>query len=438
MTTPPLPTDHETEFALLNALISDPESYWRADGLVSPSDFSEERHGIIFDAIQAGALEGSGPPDETRLASILSDTGQLERIGGRAYLADLLTPLPDVTSVAVFAERVHEMAMRRTIIRVAQRAMSEAATGTSAQDVCGSLLSSLTDLDAHTARDGGDLAVLAALNAADVRERRRSGVRSFGVMSGIEPLDQLLGGIRPGGLYLIAARPRIGKSAFADQIAANVSKTDGGPVFLLITEMSPKARAYRRLSNVTGIPVIRIFSGSLTQAEDDLLAQVERSERSTGPSVLVESASGLTAASVRLAVKRMAARHGKPKLVVVDYLQQLKDANPRASGNERTGEKVGQLRELALEVDAPVIACSQLSRESEKEKRAPRLSDLRESGELEQDAYAVVFLHRPNPENTQAVVALVEKHRDGPCGAVPMWFDGPTFTFSAVEERGAW
>ena len=432
------PTDTNTEFALLNALISDPESYWKADGLVSPTDFSQERNGIIFDAIQAGALEGSGPPDETRLASILSDTGQLERVGGRTYLCALITPLPDVVSVAANAERIHEMALRRTIIRVSQRAITEAATGTSSQDVCSSLLSALTDLDAHTARDGGDLAVLATLNATDVRERRRTGVRSFGVTSGIEPLDALLGGIRPGGLYLIAARPGVGKSSLVDQIAGHVSQTDGGPVFLLVTEMSPRARAYRRLGAITGIPLSRLFAGSLTSAEDELLAQVECHQRSTGPSVLIENASGLTAASVRLSAKRLAARHGTPKLVVVDYLQQLRDANPRASMNERTGEKVGQIRELALELDAPVIACSQLSRESEKEKRAPRLSDLRESGELEQDAHAVIFLHRPNADNPRAIVALVEKNRDGPCGVVPMLFDGPRFAFSAVDERGAW
>ena len=414
------PHNIEAERSVLGALMVDPEATWRVDTL-RPEHFYREEHRLIFATMADVAQNGSGPLDVVRLTDSLRTSHQLERVGGVGVLQSLVDAMPDVGNVEHYAAIVREMADRRQLLAAAQRTVLAVSSGTTYADSASSLLADLTGMADPTGKvEGGDLGRLARRVAENALVVNRSGVGACGYLTGLTAVDELLQGLKTG-MYVLAARPATGKSTLADQVAVNVAATSGRPVLILVTEMTPLQRAARQVSAMTGVPLPRIQAGRFTAIEREDVARVARGEMPT-PKVRVESAVGKTAAQVTLAVKRFAAMAGPPALVVVDYLQQLRSVSG-GNSNERTAEKSNRLAEMAQQIDAPVLVCSQLSRDCEKESRAPRLSDLRDSGEIEQDTYAVAFLHRPDRQDQRRVVFILAKHKDGPEGLTTLRFN---------------
>lgn len=413
----------------------DPETVWRLVDVLAPEDFYAEPHRIIYALAADLALNGSGPPDVVRMTASLRSSGALARVGGVIYLQTLVDAMPDVGNAPHYAAIVVELSRRRRLLAAAQRVTNDVASGSDSNEAAGRLLGDLLELSAPPKESAaGDLGKLARKVAETSLEIHRRGVGVFGHLTGLDSIDELLQGLKVGS-YILAGRPGTGKSTLADQIAVRVASDTKTPVLVFVTEMSPAQRAARQVSAATGIPLPLIHCGRFTTAQREAVERVARGDVSF-PRVRVESAVGKTAAQVRLSARRFAAAEGKPALIVVDYLQQLADARAGMDINRRTGEKSNQMAWLAQELDVPVLCCSQLSRDNEREKRPPRASDLRESGEIEQDAYAIVFLYQPDVETPERVVCIVAKHKDGPTGKCGLRFRPQYMRFECLADGG--
>lgn len=431
-----LPHDLDAERALLGALVVDPSyALWQILELVRPSDLYAPEHRLILEVARDIATNGSGAPDVVTLTHHLSDRGVLQRVGGATYLEQLASALPDVANIAGYADIVVEMARRRRLVEVTQRAQTAAlAGGVEAAEVERDLLAALASHDTRRV-EAAWLEDAMRTEAARVVKLHREGAGALGLLTGLRNLDDVLGGLK-NEYYLVAGRPGSGKSVLLDQIATNAARLTSQHVLVAITEMGVPQRARRQLSAATGIPLPRLSSGRLTPTE---AATLERLEASPGRVRYVQVA-GRTASEVRTLVLRDIAQHGRPSLVVLDYIGQLRDQNPRQTMSERMGEKSAVLRDLAAVENIPVVVAAQLSREVEKEKRPPRLSDLRESGSLEADAYSVVMLHRVEADRLDLVAAIIAKHRDGATASVPLRFDPGHMRFvdGPTREPSAW
>jgi len=420
-----LPHDLEAESSLLGAMIISKDALEKGIDLVEKSDFYVIGHQRIFDAMRDEAINGSGILDAVTLADHLRTKGQLEGVGGAMYLSLLMDVAYNLVTIEAHAEILRSHTKRRAILKAVEAAKFAIHSNADPSEVQSELLTAISDMTSKTKVQGGSLPDLMREEAVKVLGLNAG--EMMGESTGIDTIDDYLQGLKDGSMYVIAARPRIGKSTLVDQIATHVGVD--GLVFILITEMSPRQRASRHLSSMTGVPLPKLNMGLLSSSQRHMVEDIAQSVKVAPKGVFIESAAGLTANEVRMAVKKLKARHGRPSLVVLDYIQQLKDESPRGTMSERTGEKSLALKDLAIELDCPVIVCSQLNRECDKEKRPPRISDLRASGDIEQDAYAIAFLHRPDPEDPTRVMFLLEKHKNGPEGRVPLKFRPEVFKF---------
>ena len=420
-----LPHDTEAESALLGAMISSKQALEQAVELLETNQFYLESHRLIFEAMRDEAINGSGVLDVVTLCDHLRSKNQLSRVGGATYVSSLQDCAFNCLTIEAHTGIIKRHHKARSLINSASNAINAINAHQDVDDVQARLMSEISDMTKEQRTKGGSLINLTVEAATKVLSLQRGEVN--GLMTGIEALDDYLQGLKDGEMYLIAARPRVGKSTLVDQIAVHGGQK--GPVLILITEMSPIQRASRQLSAMTGVPLTHLNMGLLSSSQREMIQDVQCGAKKAPSGVYVESAAGLTAGEARFVAKKFAAHHGKPVLVVLDYIQQLRALDPRAPLYERTGEKSGVMRNMSAELDCPVIVISQLGRECEKEKRPPRISDLRESGKLEEDAYAIGLMHRPDDEVQTKVVFNLAKHRNGGEALIPLTFKPEVFRF---------
>ena len=425
-----VPFDLSAERAVLGSILLDRESILGASDLLRPDDFYLEKHAQIYAAMLA-CLARREPPDLLTVSSELRRQGHLELIGGMTFLGDILGELPTAVYVAYYAKAVADTATRRRLIEAGGRVTALGYDESDTLDV--TLDAAEQTLFAVSQRQRGADFVPMSTVAQDYFAYAQADDETRSAPTGLIDLDATLGGgLRPGQLALLAARPSMGKSGLAMSIAYHMGITEKMSVGVVSLEMSRNELFERLIAIHTGINTQevaqRIRRGD-AQGIDALVAL------SDAP-IAIEDRAGLSVMDIRSKARRLASVRPLD-LLIVDYLQLLmSDGKDAQNRNEEVSKISRSLKLLARELQCPILALSQLSRDVEKRaNKFPQLSDLRDSGSLEQDADIVLFIYREDAyaevgaARTNLAEIHVAKQRNGPVGTVTVRFDAPTTRF---------
>ncbi len=436
------PQSLESERALLGALLLKPDAIHDVSDLIRADSFYAEKHRIIFNAMRELADRGE-PIDQLTLSQRLLDQGLLERAGGRAYLAELVSAAPAPGNFSHYAELVSRKHLMRALIDTAygitESAYDEARDVMEVLDEAEKSIYAIGNASvAHKFTAIGDK-VHEAWDRIEALSKRDGGIR--GVPSGFPALDTLLSGFHPSDLVILAARPSMGKTSFALDIARNAAVRHNVPVGIFSLEMSSEQLIDRMLSAEAFVNSWNLRTGQV-KGEEDFSRIRDALELLSKAPVYIDDKPGNNILAMRAVARRLKRERGIG-LIVVDYLQLMSPTSTKASDNvvQQVTEISRSLKGLARELEVPVIALSQLSRAVEQRGGKPRLSDLRDSGSIEQDADVVMFIHREDkrdPTNAQPNVAeiLIEKHRNGPTGKVELYFDDKRSSFQSMDTAG--
>jgi replicative DNA helicase len=435
-----VPHNIEAEESVLGSLLIDPEALFRVAPFLRPDDFYIRKNGWVYEAI-LDLHERREPVDFLTVCNELEARGQLEEIGGAAYVTQLINTVPSAINVEAYGHIVEQTAIRRRLITaagdIAQFAYQEAEEVGQVLDKAEQTLFGVSQR--RLVRDITPIqeAVRSYYDRIEYLYDHRG--EPLGVPTGFADLDRLLGGLQRSDLIILAARPGVGKTSLALSIARHAAGMDKH-VAIFSLEMSAEQLVQRWVSAETGIDAQRLRLGHLKDDEWPLFIQAT-GVLSDLP-VFIDDTPALSALQLRTKARRIHAEHGL-NLVVVDYLQLM-------TGDTRTENRVQEvsyisrmLKALARELDVPVLSLSQLSRavEQRSDKR-PVLSDLRESGSLEQDADVVMFIYReelykPETEKQHIAEIMISKHRHGPTGAIQLFFRQQLAQFLDAETRVA-
>ncbi len=383
--------------------------------LVQSRDFWDERCGVLLKAM-AEMRAANHRIDPTTLAAWLHERGKLPAAGGVAWMAECFQSVPNAFHGVYYARHVANASMLRSALSAAEGIARDAyANGHEPEAVIERAQSSLSSLlDRATRTDARELGQLLRESLANLEARMGGGDNEPPTTTGIASIDDgLAGGMRAGQLIVLAARPGVGKSALALQAAVGASVAR--PVLLASLEMSAIELTDRMLCQVAAVDGHRMRNGTISGS--DRMALVQASTELQSRMMRVDDSPGMSVRDVARAARQVLRRDGDISLVVVDYLQLLTPADERAPREQQVAGMARGLKLLAKELKCPVLALCQLSRDVEKQGREPRLSDLRESGAIEQDADVVAFLHKLD-DSADSVKLLVKKQRSGPVGEV--------------------
>ena len=424
------PQNLDSEQAVLGSILIDRDAIIEVADFLHPEDFYRQAHGRIFEAM-LGLFEHREPIDVVTVAEALERDGQLETVGGASYLSTLGNDTPTAVHVTQYGRIVERKAVLRRLISAAGKI---AAIGyEDGPDIQEAIDRSEAELFAVSQRRSGEsfsaLRTLLhdAYDRLDYLHAHRGEI--VGIPSGFHDLDTLTTGFQASDLIIVAARPSVGKTSLALNIAEHAAVREGKTVGVFSLEMSKEQLIQRLLSSVANIDSQRMRSGFLEEMDFARIAPAMQS-LSDAP-MFIDDTPSISTMELRTKARRLQAERGLD-LLIVDYLQLMQaTSNSRDSNRVQEVSEISRgLKSLARELKVPVIALSQLSRQPEmRESREPRLSDLRESGAIEQDADLVLFLWRerdkPGEEESadgEVVNLRLAKHRNGPTGEVKLWF----------------
>ncbi|MCE5193434.1 MAG: replicative DNA helicase [Candidatus Cryosericum sp.] len=432
------PYDMGAEQSLLGSFIVSNNTVDEVMDFLKPDDFYFDEHVIICESIFR-LRTSNKPVDIVVLSNDIKSHGDLDRIGGVAYLAKLAELVPTTENVRYYAEIIKEASVKRSIIRagrdIYELGFSPAVTAMQLIDRTEKLV-----YDASQGMVRGDFQSLEhilpkTLQLLEDRYDHRGSIRGIG--TGIKNLDLQVGGFQPQELVVLAARPSVGKTSLALNIAAYNAVRLKKPVGIFSLEMSREQLAERVISSEAMIEADKLRSGYLSQEDWQALAQV--SNKLSEAPLYIDDTAGLTALEIRAKAKRLAVT-GKAELLIVDYLQLAASGEKVESRVLEVAQITRMLKNLARELNVPIIVVSQLSRDIEKrDRKKPQLSDLRESGAIEQDADIVIFLYTDEAIDTSEVNtrtptnALIAKHRNGKQGNVKLMFDKRYTRFESLD-----
>jgi replicative DNA helicase len=419
-----LPHDKEAEQGVLGTVLHNNNALLQAAEIVQPDSFFSPAHRELFRAMLE-LHERREPIDEITLAAFLRARNQLEPVGGIVYIAELGDMTPLAANVTAYAEIVREKHQLRSLITAA---MDIATKGReSGEDVQG-LIQQAEDIfldlaNKATIKSYSSLGDLLKANLALLEKAQDLGEGLTGLATGFRELDDLTNGLQRSDLIIVAARPGMGKTSFALNIAEFASVRTRLPVAVFSLEMSKEQMAYRLLCAEAKVDSQKVRRGELDDYEWDKLAAATAKLSETP--IFIDDTAEATPLAVKAIARRIQAEHGLG-LVVVDYLQLMRGAGRKDNREQEIAEISRGLKALAKELDVPVIACAQLNRALEaRANKRPMLADLRESGAIEQDADIVMFIYRDeiyNPKTEDAGVAeiAIAKHRNGPITHSPI------------------
>lgn len=426
--------------AVLGAVLLHDKSLDDAAELVFPQDFYRVAHALIFKHMQLLAAK-SEPIDFTTLRESLTRARELDAVGGMVYVNSLISGLPHATNITHYAQIVREKSRLREVIDAANQALAAAyrAESDAAQIVDVTQQALFEIATHHTARGLVAAPDLASelMQAMDALTKNKGAIT--GVPSGLVDLDYLTAGFQKGDLILLAARPSMGKTALALGAAYHAATTAKKHVAVFSLEMNRASLGLRLIGGNAQIDSHRLRTGQIWDAE---YPRIANAINDFGESWLhIDDASILTMHQVRARARKLKMTVGLD-FVVIDYLQLLDGMKSENRNLEVAGISRG-LKSLARDLDVPVLALSQLSRASENraiENRCPQLSDLRDSGALEQDSDVVIFLYReevyrPSPDLTGVAELVIAKQRNGPTGTAKVFFQAHTTTFHNLSYR---
>jgi replicative DNA helicase len=444
------PHSVEAEQSLLGALLIDNQAFDRVADAVSGEDFYRDDHRRIWRHIQR-LIEASRPADVVTVAESIEASEDKDKTGGPTYLAALAQNTPSSLNVRRYAELVRERAVQRRLAQVATE-IAESALAPTGKDV-GQLLDEAESkifqiAESGARRDQGLIGMSPIL--AGVFERidhlhsQENPSDITGVPTGFVDLDQKTAGLQPGDLIIVAGRPSMGKTAFALNIAEHVALHPSVrmPVAIFSMEMSASQLALRILSSIAKIDQHKLRTGRLTNEEWPHLT--DAIDKLNDTSIHVDETPALNSLEVRARARRLKREYGKLGLVVVDYLQLMSASSQGENRATEISEISRSLKALAKELQVPVIALSQLSRAVEQRNdRRPMMSDLRESGAIEQDADVILFIYRDEvyfPEKEEAkgrAEVIIGKQRNGPIGRIDLTFLGRFTRFANFQDPNA-
>jgi len=431
------PQNVEAEISVLGSLMLDKDAIFRVADVLGPHDFYKPVHHEIYEAM----LELFGkrePIDILSVTSRLREKKRLDEIGGSSYLATMVNAVPTASNIEHYATIVKRKRLLRDLIEasahIAQLGYREA-------DDVESLIDEAEQRIFGIAKDSlrQEFFPIKELMpaAAERMERLHKGDGALrGVSTGFIGLDNYLAGFQKSDLIILAARPSLGKTALALNIAKHVALTDGKPVGIFSLEMSHEQVMDRLLASEAEVDLWKLRTGHLEEERGDFKALNEAMGRLADAPIFIDDSASPTPIELRAKARRLHARH-ELGLVVIDYLQLIRGHGRTESRVQEVSEISRSLKALAKELNVPVLALSQLSRAVEQRggDKKPQLSDLRESGSIEQDADVVMFIHRKNNEEKSAAEILIEKHRNGPIGRVELTFREESATFETPQRN---
>jgi len=423
------PQNLEAEESVLGAMMISPGAIGAVSEIVDAGDFYRESHAKIYRSALALYAKGE-PVDAITLTDELEERGELDAVGGRVRLHELAALVPATANAAHYARIVHETATLRGLIRAGGEI---ARLGWERPGETGDLVDQAEQIlyDLSQQRVTGEWSEIESLlkeSFERITALYESGVDLTGTPSGFRDLDRLTSGFQPGNLVIVAARPSMGKSALALCIAANMGVRHNIPVGLFTLEMSKSEVTQRLMCSEAKVESQRLRNGKL--AQDDWPRLTAACDKLAKAPIYVDDTGLLNMMEVRSKARRLKARHPNLGLIIVDYLQLLTPSHRRESDGrvQEVSEMSRSLKILARDLDVPIVALSQLSRavEQRTDKR-PILSDLRESGSIEQDADLVAFVYRDeyyNEDSDQQGIAevILAKHRNGPTDSIKLSF----------------
>lgn len=427
------PQNIEAEKAVIGSILIDKDAIVKVVEILQPEYFYDEKHRIIYEAI-INLFEKRDPIDIVTIPAYLKKENNLKKAGGVGYITDLIDATPTSSNIAAHAELVKETAVRRKLIQISAE-ISDLGfkEDQKIEDILDLTEQKIFNVSQQNLK--GDFVTIRktleeGFDLLDELYRNKGQLR--GVPTGFPTVDAKLNGFRPANLIIIAARPSVGKSSFALNIAQYAAVHHKTPIAIFSLEMSRDELGNRMVASQADIDGFKITTGRMD--DDELQAFGEASGILADSPIYIDDTPSISVMEVRAKARRLHMEKGL-KMVIVDYLQLMRGRNIDNRVQEVSEISWG-LKALAKELNIPVVAAAQLSRAVEaRGTKVPQLSDLRESGSIEQDADVVMFLYRMDEENRNEVMLNIAKHRAGPTGTIPLFFRGERTRFYEMTKE---
>ncbi len=435
------PHSIEFERALLGGVIVNPERLREAAEYVAADDFFRTSHQLLFSLLLD--MHGKNEPiDGVTLPERVSRDGRIESFGGHTYILTLIEEGSATTNLVHYAQTIREKSVLRQFIEGSRSLVDRAFAQSepSARLLEDTVASAMKLGGGAASRKWERISEIIDREMRKIEERSKSPQGVVGLTTGFSGLDKLLAGLHGGDLLILAARPSMGKTALALNIAQNAAMIDRRPVAVFSLEMGREALVSRMLSTQGLVPAEKMRTGNLNESEWSKLVEADTELRKAP--IHIDDTPALTLGQIRARCQRLKAQEGDLALIVLDYLQLMSSDDGRASRQEQVSELSRGLKGIARDLNVPVLALSQLSRavEQRADKR-PMLSDLRESGAIEQDADVIMFIYRDeyyNKETTEKkglAEVIIAKQRNGAVGTVNLAFQAQYTRFDEVDSQ---
>ncbi len=437
------PHNLEAEASVLGSLMLDKDAVIKIADLLKVGDFYKDDHNFIYETMLA-LYEEREPIDVLSLSNKLEEKGQLERVGGSSYLASLVNTVPSATNVVHYAKVVQKKTLLRRLISAASSIVE---LGYDESEDVQKLLDEAEQKvfavsQNYIKQDFVPIKSILETAFNRIDELHKSDGSFRGVETHYPDLDNLLAGLQKSDLIILAARPSVGKTTFALDIARQVGVHSKVPVGIFSLEMGADQLVDRMIAAQAGVDLWRLRTGKLSSEgpNNDFEKISDAMGVLSEASIFIDDSGSLNIMEMRTMARRLQAEHNLG-LIIVDYLQLMEGRSSKGDNRVQEISEISRgLKQLARELNIPVIALSQLSRAVEsRPDQIPKLSDLRESGSIEQDADVVMFLYRedrvrPDTPNKGIADVIIAKHRNGPVGKISLYFDENSTTFRSLEK----
>jgi replicative DNA helicase len=426
------PSSVEAETSVLGSILIDNDAILAVSEFLRPEHFYDLNNAKVYEAMLK-LYEERTPIDMVTVSERLKEMKYLKKVGGKAFLSRLANDVPTSANVESYGNIIKSLSAKRELIsaagRISEKSFDEGVPAMELLDYAEQEIFSLSQKHLKSVPISLKEVLTASFDRLDELQKMGSGLR--GIPTGFVQLDSMLAGMQDSNLLVLAARPGVGKTAFGLNIARYVAVEKKMPTCMFSLEMSKEELVDRLLVRQGLIDAWKLKTGQLSETDFDSLSEA-MGVLAEAP-LFIDDTPGLTVTELRTKARRLQVDKGI-RFIIVDYLQ-LMHGTSRDNRVQEVSEISQGLKNLARELKLPVLAMAQLNRQMESRGGRPKLSDLRESGSIEQDADVVMFLHREDEEIREMVTCSIEKHRNGPTGQFNLYFNGKQVSFFDVEKK---